>query len=157
MQLTEAALPGAASSLHVLSCLLGANRASSVHRQWHCPKCLPGVSDVAVALGLRASLGGLRSRSVGAEQAFWRGNAVQHHSIPCPMEQVARRLWLFLACPSCCLFPCGVVELGVLGRHCMAWLAGSPRVLGVLISRSRGSPGPAENTVNSTPPSFFKD
>lgn len=68
MQLTEAALPGAVSSLHVLSCLLGANRASTVTRQWHEPRCLPRVSDVAVTVGLRAW-----ERSAGVEQAFWRG------------------------------------------------------------------------------------
>lgn len=54
MQLTEAALLGAASRLRVLSCLLGANRASSVHRQWQSPKCLPGVCDVAESLPGRA-------------------------------------------------------------------------------------------------------
>lgn len=152
MQLTEAALPGAASSLCVLFCLLGANRASSVHRQWHCPKYLPGLSDVAVALRLRACLGGLGSRSIGAEQAFWRGNAVQYCHILCPM---ARRLWLFLAWPSksCCLLLWGVVELGVLGRRCMAWLACA---LGCLHQQISWLPGPTENTVNS-PPSFCKD
>lgn len=84
MQLTEAALPGAVSSLRVLSCLLGANRASSVHRQWHEPKCLPRVSDVAVAVQLRAW-----EQSV----VFLEGNAVQHHHIAFTREQMVRRLW----------------------------------------------------------------
>lgn len=68
MQLTEAALPGAVSSLRVLSCSLGANGASSVDRQWHEPRCLPRVSDTTVSIGLRAW-----EQSVDVEQAFWRG------------------------------------------------------------------------------------
>lgn len=87
MQLTEAALPGAVSSLRVHSCLLGANRASSVDRQWHKPRCLPGVSDVAVVVGLRAS-----EQSADVEQGFWRGMLCSITIFLFPREQMARRL-----------------------------------------------------------------
>lgn len=149
MQLTEAALPGAVSSLHVHSCLLGASRASCMDRQWHEPRCLPGVSDVAVAVGLRTW-----EQSVGVEQAFWRGMLC---SITIFLLQGSK--WqggcgdLLPACQSL------VASSPVGWQSWVSWegTAGLPCAFGALISRSLGSPGPTENIGHSPPPSFFKD